>query len=113
MSDTFSDSTGHHINTEVENKYLKITIAVLREKIEDVQRQQSEIVQQTQAHSQNEIIQLQSMVNTLRYQLEKSENTFRQEIQKEEVKLNDENSYLKNAVCTLREKLEVKDEDKN
>ena len=81
MSDPFSDSTGHHINTEVENKYSKITIAVLREKIEDLQRQQSEIVQQTQARSQNEIIQLQSMINTLRSQLEESQYNQEKKIQ--------------------------------
>ena len=66
MNKTFPDPANHPINLEAENKYLKITIAVLREKMEELQRHRYEIIQKTRVSSQDEIIQLQSIVNTLR-----------------------------------------------
>ena len=81
MSTTYLDPTNIDINIEAENKYLKITIAVLREKMEELQRHQSEIIQKTQANFQDEIVQLQSMVNTLRSQLEKSQINQEEQLQ--------------------------------
>ena len=109
MSETFSDLSGHYINLEAENKYLKITIAVLREKIEELERHRSEIIQQTKADFHNEMIQLQSMVNTLRSQLEESQISHENQMQLSVVRANDHNMQLQDMVHYLRQKLE-KDE---
>ena len=106
MSETFSDLSVHHINLEEENKYLKITIAVLREKIEELERHRSEIIQQHKANSHNEMIQIQSTVNTLRSQLEESHIIHENKIQLSVARANDQNRQLQDMVHYLRQKLE-------
>ena len=106
MNKTFPDSESHHINFGAENKYLKITIAVLREKLEELQRHRSEIIQQTRVSSQDEIIQLQSIVNTLRSQLEKTQINQDEQIQLAIASENDQNNQLKETINSLRQKLD-------
>ena len=111
MSNPISNPANHLTNLEVENKYLKITLSILREKMEALKRNQTEIIQQTKASSHNDTLQLQSMVNTLRVQLETSEMRQEKQIQLSVVRETDQNNQLKNLVQSLRQKLEIIESD--
>ena len=96
-------------NFETENKFLKITITALRDKMEDLKIQQEDNIQRAKAGSADEISQLQQTVNALRSEMEKTQISKEEEIQLAVSKVSDQNTQLKGTVNSLREELEKSD----
>ena len=93
-------------NFETENKFLKITITALRDKMEDLKIKQEENIQRAKAGSADEISQLQQTVNALRAEMEKTQISKEEEIQLAVSKVSDQNTQLKGTVNSLRQELE-------
>ena len=90
------------IGLEEENKYLKLTILALRDKLEETNIMMDESIQAEKRRSANEVNSLKSLVTSIRDELE-SERINRDElIQKASQKTADENLQLKNTVNNLR-----------
>ena len=72
MTNGSSGSSNQPFDFEKENKFLKMTITELRNKMEHLQIKQEEKIQLTKSISADEISQLQNTVNALRIEIEKS-----------------------------------------
>ena len=91
MSINPSGPANQPINFETENKYLKLTLTSLRDKMEGLKIKQAEKIQRTKAKSADEISQLQKAVNALRFEMEKSQNNKEEEIQLAVSQINNQN----------------------
>ena len=76
---------------ELELKYLKQTIYVLRKKLENTDIIQEEKVQEIEKRDRTEISQLKDTVNSLRDNLERSRIGEEERVQQALSKINDEN----------------------
>ena len=72
MSKNSKGSSSQPFDFERENKFLKMTISELRNKMEELQIKQEEKIQLTKSISSDEISQLQDTVSTLRIEMEKT-----------------------------------------
>ena len=70
MTKDSSGSSCQPFDFEKENKFLKMTITELRNKMEQLQIKQEEKIQLTKSMSTDEISQLQNTVNALRSEIE-------------------------------------------
>ena len=94
------------VRLEEENRYLRQTVAAVREEMERQRELHEERVQKAQATATDEVVHLRNSVEALRGELEQISDRHREVIQKLEKSMRDELSQLQNMIAALREHME-------
>lgn len=94
------------LSLRTQNRHLKETVRALREKLEEMQREQSRRIQEGLAASQEEISQLKGTVVALREEMEKRLAQYEKDRQAAELAHGQRVRQLKETILALRDLLE-------